>query len=159
MITEAEHRAGPAPREGSDADEVDATLGHTVGARVKGAPIARSRGRTWQGLKRGARGRCPNCGEGHLFRAYLKVKIICEVCGHDNDQYPVDDAAPYFTILIVGHLIVAPLLAFPFIWTWPVGVVLAIVLPSVLVLTLVLLPIVKGSAIGVLWALGKSPAS
>jgi len=36
------------------------------------------------GLKRGARGRCPNCGRGKLFRAYLKIRPTCEVCGQDN---------------------------------------------------------------------------
>src|SRR5690606_8945123 len=28
---------------------------------------------TWQAVMRGLRGRCPQCGEGKLFRAYLKV--------------------------------------------------------------------------------------
>ena len=27
----------------------------------------------WTALKRGFRGRCPRCGEGKLFRAFLKV--------------------------------------------------------------------------------------
>jgi uncharacterized protein (DUF983 family) len=107
------------------------------------------------GLKRGARGRCPNCGQGRLFRAYLKVRSFCEVCGHENGRYPADDAPPYFTILIVGHLVVAPLLVFRFIWTSPTGLVLAIVLPSLTLLTLTLLPIVKGAVVGVLWALAK----
>lgn len=111
------------------------------------------------GLARGARGRCPNCGEGRLFRAYLKIIATCEACGHDNGQYPADDAPPYFTILIVGHLVVGPMLAFRFIWTWPTGVVLAIVMPILAALTLTLLPIVKGAVVGVLWALGKPPAA
>ena len=55
------------------------------------------------GMKRGAALRCPNCGEGHLYRKYLKVQV-CEACGNDNTRYPADDAPPYFTILIVGHL-------------------------------------------------------
>ena len=107
------------------------------------------------GLRRGAAGRCPNCGRGRLFRAYLKIRPICEVCAHDNGQYPSDDAPPYFTILILGHLVIGPLLIFRFIWTWPVELVLAILLPSLIVLTLALLPIVKGAVVGVLWALEK----
>ena len=107
------------------------------------------------GLRRGAAGRCPNCGRGRLFRAYLKVRPACEICGHDNGQYPADDAPPYFTILILGHLVIGPLLIFPFIWTWPVGLVLAILIPALTVLTLTLLPIVKGAVVGVLWALAK----
>ena len=107
----------------------------------------------WKGMTRGAAGRCPHCGEGRLFRAYLKVASPCAVCGHDNAQYPSDDAPPYFTILIVGHLVIAPMLCFPFIWQWPVGLVLAMVMPAVAILTLALLPRVKGAVIGLMWAL------
>ena len=107
------------------------------------------------GLRRGCRGRCPNCGEGRLFKAYLKVDPICAHCGHDNGRYPADDSPPYFTILIVGHLVVAPLLAFPLIWTLPTGLMLAIILPALAGLTLGFLPIVKGGVIGVLWTIGK----
>ena len=107
------------------------------------------------GLKRGARGQCPNCGKGRLFRAYLKIRPICEICGHDNGQYPADDAPPYFTILIVGHLVVGPLLAFHVIFTWPPGLVLAVLLPSLTSLMLFMLPIVKGAVVGVLWGVAK----
>ncbi|WP_371876909.1 DUF983 domain-containing protein [Phenylobacterium sp. LH3H17] len=102
-------------------------------------------------------GRCPNCGDGRLFGAYLKVRPVCEACGHDNGRYPSDDAPPYFTILIVGHLVVAPLLAFQVIWTIPTGLLLAILLPALAALTLTVLPIVKGAVVGVLWSLGKTP--
>jgi uncharacterized protein (DUF983 family) len=112
-----------------------------------------AQGNVWTGLKRGVLGRCPNCGEGKLFRSYLKVDPICGHCGHDNAQYPSDDAPPYFTILIVGHVLVAPVLCFSFIWTWPVGLVLALTLPSIMALTLLLLPRVKGAVIGVQWAI------
>ncbi len=111
----------------------------------------------WLGLRRGARGRCPNCGEGSLFRAYLKIRTFCDICGHENGQYPADDAPPYFTILIVGHLVVAPLLAFRVIWTLPTGLLLAILLPALSALILLFLPIVKGAVVGVLWALGAQP--
>lgn len=107
------------------------------------------------GIKRGAKGQCPACGHGRLFRAYLKIRPLCEVCGHDNGQYPADDAPPYFTILIVGHLVVGPLLAFHAIFTWPPAIVLAVLLPSLIALMLFMLPIVKGSVVGVLWGVSK----
>ncbi|WP_332766896.1 DUF983 domain-containing protein [Phenylobacterium sp.] len=122
-------------------------------------PRRTTAGTTFLGLKRGAWGRCPNCGDGRLFRAYLKVRSVCEVCGHENGRYPSDDAPPYFTILIVGHLVVAPLLAFRVIWTVPTGLLLAILLPALAALTLAVLPIVKGAVVGVLWALGKTPTA
>jgi uncharacterized protein (DUF983 family) len=105
------------------------------------------------GLRRGLCLRCPECGQGRLLHAYLKVRPTCEVCGHDNAQYPSDDAPPYFTILIVGHLFVAPLLLFPFIWKWPAAYVLLATIPALAAVTLLLLPRIKGAVIGVQWAI------
>jgi uncharacterized protein (DUF983 family) len=105
------------------------------------------------GLSRGAARRCPNCGEGHLFSGYIRVNPTCEACGHANGDYRADDGPAYFTILLVGHLVVAPLLCLSFIWTWSAVWALAITLPIVALATLTLLPIVKGGFIGVQWAL------
>jgi uncharacterized protein (DUF983 family) len=104
------------------------------------------------GVKRGAAMRCPNCGKGALYRKYLKVQA-CPACGNDNAAYPADDLPPYATILLVGHMVVAPLLFFPWIWRGDTTLVLATVLPALLILTLVFLPHVKGAAIGLHWAL------
>jgi uncharacterized protein (DUF983 family) len=103
------------------------------------------------GMKRGVGMRCPNCGEGHLYRKYLKVQD-CDACGNHNTEYPADDAPPYFTILIVGHVIVAPLLFFPFIWQANIWLVLGTVMPALLLATLLFLPVVKGAVVGALWA-------
>ena len=111
-------------------------------------------GRLGEGIVRGLKGRCPNCGEGRLYRAYLKVEPTCPACGHDLCRYRADDAPAYLTILIVGHLVVAPLLAFPFILSWPVWLVLGTTLPALAILTLVLLPRIKGAVIGLQWAQG-----
>jgi len=106
-----------------------------------------------QAIARGLRGRCPNCGEGLMFWRYLKVRGECEACAQDLARYPADDGPAYVTILLVGHLFVAPLLFFPFIWQAPVAWVLAATLVPVALLTLLLLPVVKGGFIGLLWAL------
>jgi uncharacterized protein (DUF983 family) len=108
-----------------------------------------------QGFMRGVKRRCPNCGQGALFDGYLKVQPTCAVCGHDNSQYRADDAGPYFTILIVGHIAVGPLLFFPFIWKAPIALVLGLTLPPLAILTLVLLPLVKGAVMGVQWGLAQ----
>ncbi len=104
------------------------------------------------GLMRGLARRCPNCGEGALFAGYLRVKGTCEACGHDNGAYRADDGPAYFTLLIVGHLIVAPMLAFPMIWQANPLVVMAVTLPIIAASTLVLLGFIKGGFIGVQWA-------
>ena len=54
--------------------------------------------------------RCPHCGKGHLFRAYLKVADNCDVCGEELFHHRADDLPPYISILIVGHLIVGLML-------------------------------------------------
>ncbi|WP_174301130.1 DUF983 domain-containing protein [Caulobacter sp. S45] len=107
----------------------------------------------FQGLRRGVRRRCPNCASGPLFLGYVKVLSPCPTCGHDNAQYRADDAGPYFTILLVGHLCIGPLLIFPFIWKSPIWLVLGTTLPLILVLTLLLLPVVKGAVIGAQWGM------
>ena len=110
------------------------------------------------GLKRGAARRCPTCGAGRLFRGYLKIEPTCAACGHDNGRYPSDDAPPYFTILIVGHLFVAPLLAIPGLWALPTAVLLGATVPAMGVATLVLLPFVKGAVVGAQWGVARNDA-
>jgi uncharacterized protein (DUF983 family) len=104
-------------------------------------------------MLRGLRGHCPNCGEAGLFYRYLKVSPDCAHCGHDLEQYPSDDGPAYFTILLVGHVVVLPLLLFPIIWQASA----AIIVPAVLIplggLTMAVLPRVKGAVIGLLYAL------
>ena len=106
------------------------------------------------GLRRGLAERCPSCGQGKLYRKYLKVDSVCAACGHELAHYPADDGPAYFTILIVGHLVVAPLLIFPFIWKSSPVIVLPLTLIPLLILTLLLLPRIKGAFIGALWFIG-----
>jgi uncharacterized protein (DUF983 family) len=115
-----------------------------------------SHSKLFSGLARGLAERCPECGKGKLFRRYLKVASPCSACGHDNAQYPSDDAPPYFTILIMGHLVIAPMLFFNFIWTAPVWLVVGSTLPTIAVVTLLLLPRVKGAVIGAQWAIHRT---
>jgi uncharacterized protein (DUF983 family) len=105
------------------------------------------------GLTRGLSRRCPNCGAGRLFSGYLTIEDRCAACGHDNGQYPADDAPPYFTIFLVGHLVVAPLLALAMIWRASTLLLLAALVPLVGAVTLAMLPYVKGAVIGAQWAL------
>lgn len=104
------------------------------------------------GIKRGFLRRCPNCGRGPLFCGYLAVEPNCAACGHENARYRADDGPAYFTILIVGHLVIVPLLCLSFVFTWPIAAVLPLSLAVVLFATLALLPLVKGAFIGVQWA-------
>ena len=44
--------------------------------------------------------------EGKLFRSFLKVADTCSVCGEELHHQRADDAPPYFTMFIVGHIVV-----------------------------------------------------
>jgi uncharacterized protein (DUF983 family) len=105
-----------------------------------------------QAMLRGMAGRCPNCGKGRLFRAYLKVADHCDVCGEAFHHHQADDAPPYFTMVIVGHIVIAAVLAVEVAYHPAIWIHLALWLPLTVILSLVLLPIVKGAVVGMQWA-------
>jgi uncharacterized protein (DUF983 family) len=107
----------------------------------------------WRSMWRGVRERCPNCGEGHLFRRYLKVADACPACGEDLHHQRADDAPAYFTIVIVGHFVVAGVLWMERAYSPADWVQAAVWLPLTLGATLWLLPRVKGALVGLQWAL------
>jgi uncharacterized protein (DUF983 family) len=108
----------------------------------------------WGAFKRGFFGRCPQCGEGALFRGYLKVVPACGTCSLELGQYRSDDGPAYFTIVIVGHVFIAPLLFSSAVLTWPLEWVLGLFLSGIAILSLLLLPRVKGAFVAVQWAIG-----
>ncbi|HVY42105.1 MAG TPA: DUF983 domain-containing protein [Hyphomicrobiaceae bacterium] len=106
-----------------------------------------------QAMWRGAAERCPACGVGHLFRAYLKVVDRCPNCGEELHHHRADDAPPYFTILIVGHVVIAGVLWLEEVFAPAAWVQAAVWIPLTFLLTLALLPRIKGALVGLQWAL------
>ena len=106
----------------------------------------------WTSLKRGFRGRCPRCGEGKIFRAFLKVADRCSVCGLDFTPHRADDLPAYLVIVIVGHIVVPLALMIETNYSPPVALQLAIYLPLTVVLSLALLQPVKGAVVRLQWA-------
>lgn len=100
----------------------------------------------------GALGRCPRCGQGRLLHRYLKMVDRCSVCGEPFGHYRTDDAAPWLTILVVGHITVPIILVCEMNFHLPLALALAIYLPLIVGLTLVLLPRCKGIMAAILWA-------
>jgi uncharacterized protein (DUF983 family) len=107
---------------------------------------------TQAALLRGALGRCPRCGQGSLFYRYLKMVDCCSRCGEAYGHFRTDDAAPWLTILVVGHVTVPLVLIFEQALQPPLGLALAMWLPLIVVLTLVLLPRCKGVIAALMWA-------
>lgn len=103
---------------------------------------------------RGIRQHCPACGQTALFDRYLRVAADCGLCGAPLGLYPSDDAPPYLTILLVLHIVVPLLLVLEQTTDLSLWVYGAITLPLATILTLVLLPVVKGGMVGVLFKLG-----
>ena len=106
-----------------------------------------------QAMWRGARGKCPSCGEKHLFRAYLKVSDDCPTCGLNLSGHQAEDAPPYFTIFIVGHIIVPIALVVEKLYTPPLYVHALVFSLLAVLASLISLPVVKGAVVGLQWAL------
>ncbi len=84
----------------------------------------------------------------------MKIVEVCPSCGTPPGAYPCDDGPAYLTILIVGHIVVGPTFLFPFVWQQPMQIVLPAMLSGLGLLTLVLVPFVKGAFLALLWHLG-----
>jgi uncharacterized protein (DUF983 family) len=134
---------------------VQVSYADAVGSHDAGKPASVTVARNIrQSLWRGLRGRCPNCGQGAMFYRYLKVNDKCPVCGEELFHQRADDAPPYMTIFIVGHIIGASMLIVEDNWpNAPLSLHLAIWPALTIILSLTLLPMIKGALIGYQWAL------
>ena len=105
-----------------------------------------------QAMWRGTLCRCPHCGKGRVFRAYLKVADQCEACGEQLNLHRADDLPPYIAITIVGHIIVFLMLHLDMTYhVQPITYVLSMI-PLAIVLPLMMLPSIKGAIVGLQWA-------
>lgn len=134
---------------------------HTATDKISAEGFGKPKRFVFQAMLRGLRGRCPSCGQGKLYKGYLKVNDQCPVCDEALHHQRADDAPPYFTIFIAGHLIVPMLMAMELAMKPPIWLHLAIWLPVTVIVCLALLPLVKGAIVGLQWALymhGFDPA-
>ncbi|MFT8245235.1 DUF983 domain-containing protein [Roseomonas sp. BN140053] len=105
-------------------------------------------------LGRGAMNRCPVCGVGKVFAGYLRVVPACSHCGTPLGELRADDAPPYFTIFIVGHLLLPPVFWVEAAYEPPMWVHMAIWLPLFAAACTLLLRPVKGATVGLMLKLG-----
>lgn len=131
--------------ETNEASQSTLHFGGQEAPAVRERPVGRS-------IKRGLLNRCPACGTGRLFRAYVKCVDHCAVCGEDFTHQRADDLPPYLVITIVGHIVVGGYMATDLVWPLTTWQHLAIWVPITLVLALLLLQPVKGGVIGLQWA-------
>ncbi|MDX5329758.1 MAG: DUF983 domain-containing protein [Caulobacteraceae bacterium] len=95
-------------------------------------------------LLSGLAGRCPNCGEGHLFDGFLKVAARCEACGHDLARADSGDGPAVFVILIAGFLIAFAALFVELRFTPPIWLHLVLWMPLTVIVSVGLLRPMKG---------------
>jgi uncharacterized protein (DUF983 family) len=92
----------------------------------------------------GLAGRCPRCGEGHLFSSFLTVAPSCEVCGLDLKFADSGDGPAVFVMLLAGFIVVGAALFVEVRYEPPMWVHLIIFLPLALVVCLGMLRPLKG---------------
>ncbi len=114
---------------------------------------AASRPTAFTAILRGLGRRCPSCGVGGSFAGYLKIAGTCDHCGEPLGHIRADDFPPYLTIAIVGHIVVPLVLMGERFLAPPMWLTLGVALPVTVILTLGLLPRVKGGIVGLMWSL------
>ena len=105
-------------------------------------------------LWRGFTGRCPNCGEGKLFRRFLKVADHCAVCGEDFTPQRADDFPAYLVIVVIGHITIPAVLVVEEALAPPMWLQYLIWLPFIALSALALLQPTKGAVVALQWQLG-----
>ncbi len=105
-----------------------------------------------QAMWRGTLCKCPHCGQGRMFRAYLKVADECNVCGEELSHHRADDFPPYIAIFIVGHLLVGIMLHMEMVMHVSPLTYLYTMVPLAIILPLLMLPSIKGAIVGLQWA-------
>ena len=101
-------------------------------------------------IGRGLLGRCPSCGQSHLFNGFLKVRDRCQGCAAPLGLARADDAPPYLTILLVAHLLVPAMFIVDRTYTPDEWLMTAVFVPVAAALSLGLLRPIKGGVVGVM---------
>jgi uncharacterized protein (DUF983 family) len=92
----------------------------------------------------GLMGRCPNCGEGPLFKGFLEVSQRCTACGFDLKAADSGDGPAVFIVLAVGCIVVFAALFVDLAYRPPIWVHLVLWLPLTVALCLLFLRPFKG---------------
>lgn len=102
----------------------------------------------------GWHGRCPKCGEGRMFKGYLKVADTCANCGQELFHHRADDFPAYIVVSIVGHLMLSGAFWLEYLFKPDMWVHMVVLLPTGMLMTLGLLQPVKGTIVALQWRMG-----
>ncbi len=98
-------------------------------------------------IKRGFLKQCPVCGNAPIFSEYLKIKKNCRKCGIKFSDYKSDDGPAYCTIFLVGHILIPLILLIEKNYSPSITLQMIFWPLTTLLLTLWLLPKIKGAFI------------
>jgi uncharacterized protein (DUF983 family) len=96
-------------------------------------------------LQSGLRCRCPRCGRGPLYSAYLKIAPGCSLCGLDYRFADAGDGPAVFVIFVAGAIIAGAAAFVELNFHPPYWVHALIWLPATVGLCLALLPPFKAT--------------
>lgn len=113
-------------------------------------------GSIWRRLWRGMKLRCPRCGQGKLFRSYLKPVEHCSNCNQAWGHVRADLAPAWAAMTIAAHVTV--LIWHFFFWqtnmpNWQLTSILCGVATAICLITL---PLMKGLFMAIIWAKGTT---
>ncbi|RED53411.1 DUF983 domain-containing protein [Aestuariispira insulae] len=107
----------------------------------------------FKSIFRGLCQKCPNCGEGKIYRRYLKATDSCAVCGETLSHIRTDDFGPWLTIIILSHFVFPTIILLETYWTPPWWQTALVMLGMACALVPMILPFSKGAILGLMWAL------
>ena len=113
---------------------------------------------TKQAAIRGALQRCPSCGEGQLFRAYLKQVDSCAHCGEAFGHIRADDGPAWLTVMVTGHVVVALMMTANAVLFMPLWLSISGFVALSAAMVLGLLQRAKGIFIGMIWSMNAAEA-
>lgn len=102
-------------------------------------------------LSAGLRCRCPNCGEGRVYRTFLTFKDRCDSCGADLTIADAGDGPSFFVMFAALILIVPSAMFFEFAFRPPGWVHILIWPPITIAFSMFFLRPVKALLFALQW--------
>lgn len=103
-------------------------------------------------LARGARSKCPSCGEGKLFKKQLYIVDNCSECNEELFHHRADDLPAYLNIFLVGHVVIGTMMVvmnYLNMGMWPLTF---LTVSIAIVMAFLLMRPLKGIVVGAQWA-------
>ncbi len=108
-------------------------------------------------ISTGLAGRCPRCGDGRMFRGFLTVAPMCDVCALDFSFADSGDGPAVFVTLIAGFLVLGIALAVDMAYEPPLWVYVVVFMPLTVIVCLGLLRPLKGLLIASQYTVKAGP--